>query len=228
MKAIRWQNDSTLVFSVTDGFNYRLFRIEGRGAPARIDLPLSARDFDVPRDGTIAYAGHGFDRQAEVFLRSPNLATRQISQLQQDGDSIRLAPAEIFRFKSFDGKEIEAALLNPLPGAKAEKFPLVLLVHGGPGSSFDASSTYWFGMWSQVLAAHGYRGSEAYGEEFLKSSRADWGGGDFKDLMAAVDAVPARGRTDPQRLGIGGWSYGGYMSQWAPTRTDRFRAAVAI
>jgi dipeptidyl aminopeptidase/acylaminoacyl peptidase len=89
-------------------------------------------------------------------------------------------------------------------------------------------------MWPQLLAAHGYqvllvnpRGSEAYGEDFQKLSRGDWGGGDYRDQMAAVDFVLARGHTDPKRLGIGGWSYGGYMSQWAPTRTSRFKVAVA-
>jgi dipeptidyl aminopeptidase/acylaminoacyl peptidase len=232
VKTIHWQNDSTVVFSVTDGFIFRLYRLAGRAAPTRIDLPKSARDFDVAPDGAIAYAGHAFDRQAEVFLRAPDGATRQISHLQEGWDGIRLAPAEFFRFKSFDKRSIEAALLTP--ASATGKLPLVLLVHGGPGSSFDASSTYWFGALPQLLVAHGYqvllvnpRGSEAYGEEFLKANRADWGGGDYKDLMAAVDVVIARGRTDPARLGIGGWSYGGYMSQWAPTKTNRFRAAVA-
>ena len=71
------------------------------------------------------------------------------------------------------------------------------------------------------------RGSSGYGEEFLKANKADWGGGDFKDLMAGVDAVIARGDTDVDRLGIGGWSYGGYMAEWAITQTNRFKAAVS-
>ena len=71
------------------------------------------------------------------------------------------------------------------------------------------------------------RGSTGYGEEFLKANKADWGGGDFKDEMAAVDAVIARGGIDPDRLGIGGWSYGGYMAEWAITQTNRFKAAVS-
>ena len=70
------------------------------------------------------------------------------------------------------------------------------------------------------------RGSVGYGENFVKLNRADWGGGDFKDLMAALDTVIARGETDPNRLGIGGWSYGGEMTQWAITQTNRFKAAV--
>jgi dipeptidyl aminopeptidase/acylaminoacyl peptidase len=232
VRTIHWQNDSTLVFSVVDGFYYRLYRLVGRGTPMRIEVLYSARDFDVAPDGTIAYAGHALDRQAEVYLRSPDGTTRQVSHLQTGWEGIHLAPPEFFRFKSFDGVSIEAALLAP-PSATG-RLPLVLLVHGGPGSSFDASCTYWFGALPQLLVAHGYqvllvnpRGSEAYGEAFLQANRADWGGGDYQDLMAGVDAVIARGHTDPTRLGIGGWSYGGYMSEWAPTRTHRFRVAVA-
>ena len=232
IKAVKWQSDSTLYFSVTDGFFYRLYRVSGAAAPERIDLPLSARDFDVAQDGTVAYYGNAFDQHAEIYLRTPDGKVRQISHIQKDWDGGALAPAEIFRFKSFDGRSIEAALFAPAQATG--KLPFVLLVHGGPTSSFDASSTYWFGMWPQLLAAHGYqvlmvnpRGSEAYGEEFTKLNRGDWGGGDYRDQMAAVDAVLARGKTDPNRLGIGGWSYGGYMSQWAPTLTSRFKAAVA-
>jgi len=71
------------------------------------------------------------------------------------------------------------------------------------------------------------RGSTGYGETFLKTNRRDWGGGDFKDLMAGLDTVIARGETDPHRIGIGGWSYGGEMTEWAITQTNRFKAAVA-
>jgi dipeptidyl aminopeptidase/acylaminoacyl peptidase len=232
VKAIRWRGEDELYFSVTDGFFYRVYRLAKESDPVPIDLPLSARDFDVAPDGTVAYYGNAFDRHAEIYLRTPDGKTRQISHIQKDWGDMPLAPAEIFRFKSFDGRSIEAALFQP--PHRTAKMPLVLLVHGGPTSSFDASSTYWFGMWPQLLAAHGYqvlmvnpRGSEAYGAEFTKLNRGDWGGGDYRDQMAAVDQVLARGQTDPKRLGIGGWSYGGYMSQWAPTRTSRFRAAVA-
>jgi len=71
------------------------------------------------------------------------------------------------------------------------------------------------------------RGSTGYGHRFVTMNRGDWGGGDFKDLMAGVDFLIARGVADPERLGIGGWSYGGYMAMWAVTQTPRFRAAVA-
>jgi len=70
------------------------------------------------------------------------------------------------------------------------------------------------------------RGSTGYGHRFLEKNRADWGGGDFKDLMAGVDFVIASGIADPDRLGIAGWSYGGYMASWAITQTNRFKAAM--
>jgi dipeptidyl aminopeptidase/acylaminoacyl peptidase len=84
-----------------------------------------------------------------------------------------------------------------------------------------------------LLARHGFavlypnvRGSTGYGEKFTQLNRGDWGGGDFKDVMAGVDDLIAKGIADPDRLGIAGWSYGGYMAEWAITQTTRFKAAV--
>jgi dipeptidyl aminopeptidase/acylaminoacyl peptidase len=89
-------------------------------------------------------------------------------------------------------------------------------------------------VWGQLLGARGYalfypniRGSIGYGQKFIEMNRGDWGGGDFKDVMAGVDDLIARGIADPDKLGIGGWSYGGYMAEWAITQTTRFKAAVS-
>lgn len=128
-----------------------------------------------------------------------------------------------------NGLEIEGWLyLPPLaPGAKA---PLVLEVHGGPSLAWADSYVHEF----QVLAGKGYavlaanpRGSLGYGEEFCRASVLDWGGEDYKDLMAGVDYVIANEPVDGQRLGIGGLSYGGYMTNWAITQSTRFKAAVS-
>ena len=147
-------------------------------------------------------------------------------------DGVTLAQTSLFRTKSFDGTQIEAALMTPRDARPGEKLPLVLLVHGGPSSNFSARYG-WEEAWGQMLVSHGYevllvnpRGSNGYSEDFLKANRGDWGGGDFRDLMAVLDAVIARGEADPDRLGIGGWSYGGEMSEWAITQTGRFKAAV--
>jgi dipeptidyl aminopeptidase/acylaminoacyl peptidase len=103
-------------------------------------------------------------------------------------------------------------------------------VHGGPTGNWEDSMD----AWGQLLVARGYavmypniRGSIGYGQKFVEMNRADWGGGDFKDVMEGVDDLIAKGLADPDRLGIAGWSYGGYMAEWAVTQTTRFKAAVS-
>ncbi|HET8911723.1 MAG TPA: S9 family peptidase [Ktedonobacteraceae bacterium] len=128
-----------------------------------------------------------------------------------------------------NGLEIEGWLyLPPLaPGAKA---PLILEVHGGPSLAWADSYVHEF----QVLAGKGFavlaanpRGSLGYGEEFCRASIHDWGGEDYKDLMAGIDYVIANEPVDGERLGIGGLSYGGFMTNWAITQSTRFKAAVS-
>jgi dipeptidyl aminopeptidase/acylaminoacyl peptidase len=231
---VKWRGGSNAFVSTAEGFGFGLYEIGSRGEVAPVKLPYAHGDFDVARDGTLAFVGFGFDRLPELFVESAGSAeAKQVSHVHENWEDITLASAEVFRFKSFDGMQIEAALMKP-PGATmappATRYPLILYVHGGPAGNFSAN----FNPWAELLAARGYevlmvnpRGSSGYSEQFLKANRSDWGGGDFKDLMAGVDAVLARGETDPNRVGIGGWSYGGYMAEWAITQTNRFKAAVS-
>jgi dipeptidyl aminopeptidase/acylaminoacyl peptidase len=107
---------------------------------------------------------------------------------------------------------------------------LVVLVHGGPAGVW----TNRFDALTQLLVSRGYtvmqpniRGSSGYGQKFLASNRGDWGGGDYKDVIAGVDDLIRRKIADPDRLAIAGWSYGGYMAEWAITQTTRFKAAIS-
>jgi len=127
------------------------------------------------------------------------------------------------------GMEIQSRLLLP-PGFDAsKKYPMILEVHGGPhGAFYDA-----FNPMQQVMATAGYvvlcvnpRGSSSYGKDFGKAVLADWGGEDYLDLIQAVDEVISRGYIDENRLGIHGYSYGGFMSSWAIGQTTRFKSAV--
>lgn len=232
---VKWRDNNFAVISAMEGFRTRLYQIDHSGSRVPIDLPFSIADYDAASDGAIAFVATSFDHLPELWLKPSAGPPRQVSHLQEGWEKVTLANAEIFSYKSFDGRSLEAALLKPgnaTPGVKSSgvKLPLILYVHGGPAGAFQSN----FSPWPQLLVAHGYevvmpnpRGSTGYGEEFLKANRADWGGGDFKDVMAAVDAVLARGETDPNRLGIAGWSYGGYMAEWAVTQTDRFKAAVS-
>jgi dipeptidyl aminopeptidase/acylaminoacyl peptidase len=230
---VKWHERPVIWVRVADGFYNRIYRLSRGAAPERIDLSLSVDSFDVSPQGNIAFAGGDYDHLAEIYLRTRDGGVRQLTHLQQGWDGIPLASTTIFRAKSFDGTDIEAALMKPRGAPPAEKWPLVMIVHGGPSSNY-AARYGWEEAWAQMLVSHGYevllvnpRGSNGYSEKFLEANRGDWGGGDYRDLMAVLDAVIAKGETDPERLGIGGWSYGGEMTAWAITQNDRFKAAVA-
>jgi dipeptidyl aminopeptidase/acylaminoacyl peptidase len=128
-----------------------------------------------------------------------------------------------------DGLTIEAWLLKPADFDPARRYPLILDVHGGPNGFYG----YGFNAVQQCLATNGFlvvysnpRGSGSYGRHFTQQVIRDWGGEDFHDLLAVVDAVLERPYVDAQRTGIYGYSYGGYMTSWTIGQTDRFKAAV--
>ena len=138
-----------------------------------------------------------------------------------------LAGTEVVNWKSNDGTEIEGLLTKPVGYEAGKKVPLLLNPHGGPtGASINN-----FNGTGQVLAANGFavlqpnfRGSTGKGLAFAQANKNTWGKGDYEDCMTGVDAMIANGIADPERLGAFGWSYGGYMTFWILTQTDRFKA----
>jgi dipeptidyl aminopeptidase/acylaminoacyl peptidase len=145
---------------------------------------------------------------------------------------IAASPAERFTFESFDGLEIEGWLIPPagFDASSNQQHPLVLHIHGGPHGAYGEAYNH---SW-QALSGAGYfvlytnpRGSQGYGEDFAKLCIGDWGGGDYRDLLAAVDHIVARGHVNNTRVGAWGASYGGYMTSWIAGHTDRFAAIVS-
>lgn len=144
-----------------------------------------------------------------------------------------VARSEITRWRSTDGLEIEGIVTYPVDYQEGRAYPTLVIVHGGPAGVF--SQTYIGGAGLYITAAfaeRGYavlrvnpRGSSGYGQTFRAANRGDWGGGDYTDIMSGVDELISRGIADPDRLGIMGWSYGGYMTSWTITQTRRFVAA---
>jgi dipeptidyl aminopeptidase/acylaminoacyl peptidase len=153
---------------------------------------------------------------------------------------VDLATVEEFSFKGADGWDIQGwimrpkALPTPPPQAgegNGRRPPAILEIHGGPMAMYSWSFFFEF----QLLASHGYpvvftnpRGSTGYGRAFSAAVNNDWGGKDFQDIMAGIDAAVANGWVDPDRLGVAGGSYGGYMTNWTVGHTDRFKAAVTM
>jgi dipeptidyl aminopeptidase/acylaminoacyl peptidase len=141
---------------------------------------------------------------------------------------------EVVKWKSFDGKEIEGLLTYPLNYEPGKKYPLILNVHGGPAGVFTQnfiagnSGAYPIAAFAEAgmfVLRPNPRGSTGYGVEFRLANQRDWGGGDYKDLMLGVDHVIKMGSVDAERLGVMGWSYGGFMSSWIVGHTDRFKVA---
>jgi dipeptidyl aminopeptidase/acylaminoacyl peptidase len=141
---------------------------------------------------------------------------------------VTFRPAERLRFTSRDGTTVEGWLIMPEATA-GERVPLVLAIHGGPHSAYGADFNFQF----QLMAANGLavlytnpRGSTEYGEKFLWATWGGWGGLDYEDVMAGVDHVVARYPVDAKRLGVTGYSYGGFLTNWVITQTPRFAAAA--
>lgn len=181
------------------------------------------------RGGKTAVLASNFQSPSEVFSVEGDklrpLSKANAALLEQ----LSLAPVEETRFKSADGTEVHGFLVRP-PVAAAGRLPTILRLHGGPQSQFDASfSPEW-----QILAANGYavvaanpRGSTGRGQSYAKAIYAAWGSVDVQDVLAAVDDAVSRGVADPKRLGVGGWSYGGMLTNYTIASDQRFRAATS-
>ncbi len=180
-------------------------------------------------------------RRAVVASSSPSAPSELLLiNLTDGGDTLVADPNAAFRqsrpapsLEKFTihraGFDIESRLWLPPDFNPAGRYPLILDIHGGPNGAFYDS----FVPWQQLLASSGYlvlavnpRGSSTYGDAFMRAVLDDWGGEDYLDLMAAVDHICQRDYVDPERLGIHGYSYGGYMTAWAIGHTARFAAAV--
>ena len=229
VRPVSWLPDDTLLGVVQSGFGSRCERIalDGTATPLPA-LPVNPSDAVMLPSRALVFVGETTTDAPEVWVAPPAGPAAPVTHVNADWAHIALVKPEWLHYKSFDGTNIEAALLRPA-GATGPT-PLVVLVHGGPTGRWSDR----FEPWGQLLAARGdavlypnIRGSTGYGERFVESNRADWGGADYKDVMAGVDAMVQRGIADPDRLGIGGWSYGGYMAEWAITQTTRFKAAVS-
>jgi dipeptidyl aminopeptidase/acylaminoacyl peptidase len=226
----KWIDNQTLVASVARGFQTSVEIVGRDGSAHRIDgVSGNISAFARTPGGTIAYVSETASAAPELWIKTANAPARAVTVFNEKWTSRPVAAAEFVKYKSADGTEIEAALLQP-QALSPKPRPAVILVHGGPTGRWADN----FEAWGQLLVARGYavlypnvRGSTGYGHHFLELNRADWGGGDFKDVMAGADWLVARGIADPNRLGIGGWSYGGYMAEWAITQTTRFKAAVS-
>ncbi len=186
--------------------------------------------YSLGKDARVAALASEPHLPGEVFL----LTGSDLRRLTTTNDAlmaqIRLGDVEYIHFKSKDGTPIAGYLFKPPDYKLGTRYPTILWIHGGPVMQYEAD----FNFRSQLLAANGYavlnanpRGSSGYGQKFSQAIFADWGNKDYEDEMAAVDCAIAQGIADPERLGVGGWSYGGILTNNVITKTARFRGAIS-
>jgi len=231
------QEGDHVLFYEPHGTTFHLLSLPVNGQEGQ-DMKLSNRLVTSPslsRDRSfIAYVEQSANEPPEVYMTDLNRsAPIQITHLNESSRSNPKTQTDVITWKSTDGETIEGLLTYPIGYQKGKQYPLLLVIHGGPMSFFQQS--YLGNRYPYPLAAfaqEGFmilrpnpRGSCGYGAEFRCANYHDWGGKDYEDIMAGIDDLIGQDLVDANRLGVMGWSYGGYMTAWMITKTPRFRAA---
>jgi dipeptidyl aminopeptidase/acylaminoacyl peptidase len=205
--------------------------LEGNARALDLGDVQAARELSVSNNGRVAFIGVTSTHPAELYVMdSLDTKPRKLTSLNSFADQLKLGRSEAVQWRSADGFDEDGVLTYPADYRKGRKYPLVLAIHGGPEASSDLS----FSPLVQLLAANGflvfqpnYRGSTNLGDKYQHAIFRDTGDGPGKDVMAGLAAIEKLGMVDEKRIGVSGWSYGGYMTTWLTGHYDTWKAAVA-
>ncbi|MDJ0365193.1 S9 family peptidase [Hymenobacter sp. H14-R3] len=230
----QWSADGKSVyFLLEDDRAESLMRVPASGGKLEKVLAGARQvgDFDMTGKGPLVVLSSQPQQPTEVFALDKKGGLRPLSK-QNDVwlKGVTLGAVEPMQAKSKDGTPVSGFIIKPVGYQAGRKYPTILRIHGGPVAQFG----YGFSFEWQYFAANGYavvvanpRGSSGRGLEYSKAIFADWGNKDTDDVLAVVDYSVAQGLADPDRLGVGGWSYGGIMTDQVIARDQRFKAAVS-
>ena len=222
-----------IYFIADDDGTQQLLRVPPTGG--EVERPISGRlfldAFSLGRDGSVAANISNLTDPAEVYYLP---AGGSLQKLTKTNDALmaelNLPDVQYVHFKSKDGTTVAGYFYKPVGYVAGTRVPTILRPHGGPVWAYYAE----FHFDAQLFAANGYavltpnpRGSSGYGQDYCKAIFADWGNKDFQDDMAMVDYAVDQGVADPDKLGVGGWSYGGISTNFIITQTTRFKAAIS-
>lgn len=235
---VTWSRDgATLYFSSAHRTTSQIFGIPAAGGEAKMissgEAIINGVSFTSSAD-KVAFARSDLQHPADVYVSSvasfnPTKLTDHNPQLK----NIALGRSEVIKWKSKDGMEIEGILIYPVGYEAGKRYPTLAYIHGGPSGVWTQAFPGDYRTYAHIWAGKGWavflpnvRGSSAYGEKFLLANVKDWGGGDYQDIQTGLDDLIKRGIADPDKLGQAGWSYGGYMTAWTLTQTNRFKAVM--
>jgi dipeptidyl aminopeptidase/acylaminoacyl peptidase len=225
--------------SVATSFGAPIFSIPGTVGDGRMELSLSA----AADHSLFVFRASTFDHPVEIYAAKLGTVMSSgsgsefagVIQLSHINDGVEPAWGKSVSLSWTSGEfHVQGWLMLPRDYDPSKKYPLIVEVHGGPASAVVAHWGDRGGLSTTAFSTLGYfvlqpnpRGSYGQGEEFTQANRKDFGYGDLQDILAGVDAVEAKYSVDPNRVGLTGWSYGGFMTMFAVTQTQRFKAAVA-
>lgn len=236
---VGWSPDGKTIYAMAyAGVDTHIWALPATGEAGELALDSGTYKFAFSRMqcGVTAFAAETFEQPNRLMAWRPEQPPAFVAAppLPEDWPVARMPEVEVLHWEGPGGMPVEGYVIYPLDHETGERCPLVVHVHGGPSGVFLRRYLAWPDRQCDMLtlAEQGVavlrvnpRGSSGYGRDFRFANYGDWGGGDFGDIMAGVDLLIDRGLADPDRLGIMGWSYGGYMTSWAITQTDRFKAA---
>jgi len=233
--APKWSPDGAVLYAAgAEGVYGQLLKVPvAGGAPPRaiFESKGAYAGVDLSRDGRmLAFVFNDAKTPNDIWIApSTGRGAQRLTNFNSQIKDFALVTTEVVRWKAPDGLDIEGLLVKPLGYEPGKRYPLILQIHGGPYAQF----AYGLNTRAQIFAANGYavllpnpRGSTGYGQKFTTANVGDWGGKDYQDLMLGVDELVKSGLADPERLGVMGGSYGGFMTFWVITQTNRFKAAI--
>jgi dipeptidyl aminopeptidase/acylaminoacyl peptidase len=232
-----WTNEGTRVMFMAGRRAYNeVFAYDVKtGAYTQLTQRRTINGSSVSHDGrTIVVTMDAPDAATEVYVTDPSFASfKRLTTTNPQLAEVAQGETEVMTWKSSDGVEVEGVLLKPVGFETGKRYPTLVVAHGGPAGAYVNGFRLGGLEAGQVWAGKGWavfypnpRGSSNYGQKTLAANVNDWGGGDYRDIMTGVDALIARGVSDPDKLAHIGWSYGGYMTAWVITQTNRFKAAM--
>ena len=230
---LAWLPGGAMLFNAQVGGRTALFRVDpATRRPVEVLTGRRVmRGFSFDASGAkVAYVATSVTRPTELYVADVGGANeRRLTSFNDRLNSeVAWSDAERFTYQSVGGLEIEGWLMRPYGYQPGRRYPVVLYIHGGPHSQYSEG---WFDEFQNLAAAGMFvlytnpRGSSGYGADFTYSTRGRWGDEDYQDLMKAVDIAVRRPDVDSTRLGVTGGSYGGFMTAWITTKTNRFKAA---
>ncbi len=234
--SVEWFDNNNLIFDTPRNVYTGIYKISLKSKVEPILNPywvLNSFSID-PKNKRIAFIGNRSQTPTELYISKFKENSENVTPLTNQNEWIKnkqSASSKLVKFPSFDGETIEAVVTFPPDYPQKENYPLMVMPHGGPdGIVMDS-----FSLFGQLFALEGiivyqpnFRGGIGYGSDFYAANRGKLGDIDYKDIMAGLDYLIKTEKVDESKLVVGGWSYGGYMTNWIIGHSNRFKAAVSV